>query len=141
MTIKCAALPFKETLETAISVFWYSTNLKMPNNFSLAQTVNLRSGISVSGLAVRESEVSSQSCSLGRRGKQTKRKKGKIVQLRPKVLNIRLFWAHVLFVVNNENRAHKSPSVTCVKWSRNINTVQPFWREWHAFVRFYVIWW
>ena len=63
----------------------------MPNNFSLAQIVILRSGISVIGLAVRErSAVSKQSVSLGGRGKQTK--KAKIVQLRPKVLNIRLFW-------------------------------------------------
>ena len=63
----CSVLPFKEILETAISVVWYSTNIKMPNIFSLAQTVILQSGISVSGLAVRErerehkSEVSSQS--------------------------------------------------------------------------------
>ena len=63
----------------------------MPINFSLAQIVILRSGISVMGLAVRErSAVSKQSVSLGGRGKQTK--KAKIVQIRPKVLNIRLFW-------------------------------------------------
>ena len=85
----CSLAILKGTHETAISVFWYSTNLKMPNNFSLVQNEILQSGISVSGLAVREREIERKKARSAVSQPRRDENKAKIVQIRPKVLNIR----------------------------------------------------